>query len=46
MHCYYFEYSDNRPHLYCYTYNVSADMSFGFIQVFMFSPKKLPYELG
>ena len=31
---YYLEYLDYLPHLYCYTHNVSADMSFGLLQVF------------
>ena len=33
MHCYYLEYSDYY-YLYCYTHNVSVDMSFGLLQVF------------
>ena len=32
--CYYFEYLDYWPHVYCYTHNISANMSFGFLQVF------------
>ena len=31
--CYYFEYLDYWPHLYCYNH-VSVDMSFGLLQVF------------
>ena len=31
---YYFEYSDYRPHLYCHTHNISADMFFSLLQVF------------
>ena len=30
---YHLEYSDNCLHLYCYTHNVSVDMSFGLLQV-------------
>ena len=32
--CYYLEYSNYSPHFYCYTQNVSVDMSFYFLQVF------------
>ena len=31
---YHLEYSDYWPHLYFYAHNVSADTSFGFLQVF------------
>ena len=31
---YHKEYWDNCLHLHCYTKNVSADVSFGFLQVF------------
>ena len=33
--CYYLEYSDYRPHLYCYTHSILVnDISFNFLQVF------------
>ena len=31
---YHIEYSDYHLHLHCYTHNVSANMSFGLLQVF------------
>ena len=34
VNCYDLEYSDHWPHLYCYTHNVSANISFSFLQVF------------
>ena len=32
--CYYLEYSDYWPHLYCYTHNISTDMFLGLLQAF------------
>ena len=38
--CYYFEYLDYLPHLYCCTHNVSVDMSFGLLLAFHVEPWK------
>ena len=35
MYYYYLLYSDYCHHLHCYLYNVSADMPYGLLQVFL-----------
>ena len=43
---YYLRYSDYCPHLHCYLYDVSADVSSGLFQVFLVGLGNLLFEVG